>query len=54
MIHITQEGNAAAELAMRQHFDAWDHLLTEFGQNNMEELLALMNRLFAIIEEFPS
>ncbi|MCD7819309.1 MAG: MarR family transcriptional regulator [Lachnospiraceae bacterium] len=52
VIHITPAGNCAAELSMRQHDDAWDRLITEFGQEDMMELISLMNRLFTIMGQF--
>ncbi len=49
-IRITPEGSAAAEISMQHYSEAWNHILSEFGEEEMKELVVLLNRLFSIME----
>lgn len=44
-ISTTAEGQAAAQYSMEKCEEAWEKLLLEFGEDNMEQLVQLLNRL---------
>ena len=44
-ISTTAEGQAAAQHSMEKCEEAWKKLLLEFGEDNMEQLVHLLNRL---------
>ncbi len=50
-VHITQEGVSASEDSMQRHTDMWNRVVGEFGEEEMNQLIQLLTRFFAVIDE---
>ena len=51
-ISATPEGKAAAEESMKRYDDLWTEILTQFGKENMKELIRLIQELDCLYENF--
>lgn len=51
-ISATPEGKAAAEESMKRYDDLWTEILTQFGKENMKELIRLIQELDCLYESF--
>ncbi len=51
-ISATPEGKAAAEESMKRYDELWSEILTQFGEENMKELIRLIHRLDELYENF--
>ena len=51
-ISATPEGKAAAEESMKRYDELWAEILTQFGEENMKELIRLIQELDCLYENF--
>lgn len=51
-ISATPEGKTAAEESMKRYDELWAEILTQFGEENMKELIRLIQELDCLYESF--
>ena len=51
-ISATPEGKAAAEESMKRYDELWSEILSQFGEDNMKELIRLIHGLDELYENF--
>lgn len=51
-ISATPEGKTAAEESMKRYDELWAEILTQFGEENMKELIRLIQELDCLYETF--